>query len=46
MADTLVGARLVGAVSRGGARCGVKQPTIYASVADNLGFISDKADLP
>ena len=46
VADTTVGARLVGAVSRGGARCGVKQPTIYASVADNLGFITDKADLP
>jgi trypsin len=46
VADTLIGARLVGAVSRGGARCGVKQPTIYASVADNLDFITQKADLP
>ena len=46
IADTLVGARIVGAVSYGGIRCGVKDPTVYASVAANLGFISDKADLP
>lgn len=46
IADTLVGARLVGAVSYGGIRCGVRDPTVYASVAANLGFISDKADLP
>ncbi len=46
VADTLLGARLVGAVSYGGKRCGVKHPTVYARVADNLGFITDKADLP
>lgn len=46
IADTLTGARLVGAVSYGGRRCGVKDPTVYARVADNLGFITKKADLP
>ena len=46
VADTILGARLVGAVSYGGRRCGVKHPTVYARVADNLGFITDKADLP
>ena len=46
IADTLVGARLVGAVSYGGIRCGVKDPTVYASVAANLGFITNKAGLP
>ena len=46
VADTIVGARLVGAVSFGGRRCGVKHPTVYARVAENLGFITDKADLP
>jgi secreted trypsin-like serine protease len=46
VADTIGGARLVGAVSRGGLRCGVKLPTVYSSVADNLAFITKKADLP
>jgi trypsin len=46
VADTLAGPRLIGAVSYGGIRCGVKDPSVYARVADNLGFISDKADLP
>jgi secreted trypsin-like serine protease len=46
VADTAGGARLVGAVSRGGLRCGVEQPTIYASVGDNLDFITTKAGLP
>lgn len=46
IADTLAGPRLVGAVSYGGARCGVKDPTVYARVADNRGFITRKADLP
>lgn len=46
VADTLGGARLVGAVSRGGLRCGVRLPTVYSSVADNLAFITEKADLP
>ena len=45
VADTPNGARLVGAVSYGGYRCGVKHPTVYARVADNLGFITRKADL-
>ncbi len=46
VADTLTGARLIGAVSYGGFRCGVKDPTVYARVASNLGFISKKAGLP
>ncbi len=46
VADTLAGPRLIGAVSRGGLRCGVKDPTIYSRVAANLGFIERKADLP
>jgi trypsin len=37
------GLRLVGAVSYGGIRCGVKKPTVYARVAANLNFIQDKA---
>jgi secreted trypsin-like serine protease len=46
VADTLAGPRLVGAVSYGGRRCGVKDPTVYARVAENLVFIKKKADLP
>jgi secreted trypsin-like serine protease len=46
VADTLAGARLVGVVSYGGRRCGVSDPTVYGRVADNLGFITEKADLP
>lgn len=46
IADTPGGARLMGAVSYGGDRCGVKDPTVYARVADNLDFIITKADLP
>lgn len=46
VADTLAGARLIGVVSYGGWRCGVKDPTVYARVAENLAFISNKARLP
>jgi len=46
IADTLAGARLVGVVSYGGRRCGVEDPTVYGRVADNLAFITKKADLP
>lgn len=45
VAGTLAGPRLVGAVSYGGRRCGVRDPTVYARVAKNLGFIQKKAGL-
>ncbi|MEJ7875359.1 MAG: trypsin-like serine protease [Solirubrobacterales bacterium] len=46
IADGSRGALLVGAVSYGGRRCGVKKPTVYTRIADNLGFIKKKADFP
>ena len=46
VADTPAGPRLMGAVSYGGSRCGVLDPTVYARVAANLGFITNKAGLP
>jgi secreted trypsin-like serine protease len=46
VADLNAGARLVGVVSYGGRRCGVKQPTVYSRVSNNLSFIKDKANLP
>ena len=45
IADALRGALLVGIVSYGGIRCGVKHPGVYTQVADNLGFIERKAGL-
>ncbi len=45
IADSPSGALLAGVVSYGGTRCGVKKPTVYARVADNLAFIENKADL-
>lgn len=36
---------LMGVVSYGGFRCGVRKPTVYARVADNLAFIRKKAGL-
>ena len=45
VADAPRGALLVGIVSYGGSKCGVKKPGVYAEVADNLGFIERKAGL-
>ena len=46
IADAPRGALLVGIVSYGGIRCGLKKPGVYTQVADNLGFIERKAGLP
>jgi trypsin len=45
VADAPRGALLVGIVSYGGLRCGVKHPGVYTQVADNLGFVKRKAGL-
>ena len=45
VADAPRGALLVGIVSYGGSKCGVKKPGVYSQVADNLGFIERKAGL-
>ena len=45
VADAPRGALLIGIVSYGGPKCGVKKPGVYAQVADNLGFIQRKAGL-
>lgn len=46
VADTVSGPRLVGVVSYGGIRCGVKDPTVYGRVASALGFIGKQIDPP
>lgn len=46
VAATAAGTRLVGVVSVGGFPCGVGAPSIYARVADGLGFIRRAAGLP
>jgi trypsin len=46
LADTIDGPRLVGAVSAGVFPCGLGGPSIYARVANRLGFIQRAAGLP
>jgi secreted trypsin-like serine protease len=46
VADAPRGALLIGAVSYGGTKCGVKKPGVYAQIAANLNFIERKAGLP
>jgi trypsin len=46
VADTPNGPRLIGAVSSGVFPCGLGGPSIYARVADRLGFIQRAAELP
>jgi secreted trypsin-like serine protease len=46
VADTPDGPRLIGAVSSGVFPCGLGGPSIYARVADRLGFIQRAIDSP
>jgi Secreted trypsin-like serine protease len=46
VADTPGGPRLIGAVSSGVFPCGLGGPSIYARVADRLGFIQGAIDSP
>ncbi len=46
IADTPGGPRLIGAVSSGAFPCGLRGPSIYARVANRLGFIRRAAGLP
>jgi secreted trypsin-like serine protease len=45
VAESPRGTLLVGLVSYGGTRCGVKKPGVYQQVAKNLGFIARHAGL-
>ena len=45
VADPAAGDLLVGVVSYGGRRCGVRKPSVYARVADGLHFIRNRAGL-
>ncbi len=45
IAETAADDLLVGVVSYGAVRCGRTKPTVFARVADNLGFVKKKADL-